>query len=218
MTFNGVAVDLRIVEPEAYGNLLQHFTGSAEHNIDLRERAVRTGLSVSEHGIADTESGKVARYETEAEVYERLGLAYIEPELREGTARSRRPRGRAAGAGRARRHPRRPALPHDALGRAQHARRDGGGGAGARLRLPGDDRPLGQPRVRQPRHRRSACAERIEEVAAGTRARSGFRAARRLGGQHPPRRLARLRRGAARASSTGSSPASTPRSGSRATR
>ena len=41
------------------------------------------GLSVSEHGITDTESGEVARYATEAEVYERLGLAYIEPELRE---------------------------------------------------------------------------------------------------------------------------------------
>jgi DNA polymerase (family 10) len=83
-THNGIAVDLRIVEPDAYGNLLQHFTGSAAHNIDLRERAVKAGLSVSEHGILETESGEVARYATEAEVYERLGLAYIEPELREG--------------------------------------------------------------------------------------------------------------------------------------
>ena len=84
-THNGVAVDLRIVAPEAYGNLLQHFTGSAEHNIELRERAVAMGLSVSEHGISDTASGEVARYSTEAEVYGRLGLAYIEPELREAT-------------------------------------------------------------------------------------------------------------------------------------
>jgi DNA polymerase (family 10) len=83
-TYNGISVDLRIVEPDAYGNLLQHFTGSAQHNIDLRERAVKMGLSVSEHGILETESGEVARYATEAEVYERLGLAYIEPELREG--------------------------------------------------------------------------------------------------------------------------------------
>jgi DNA polymerase (family 10) len=82
-THNGVAVDLRIVAPEAYGNLLQHFTGSAEHNVELRERAVGMGLSVSEHGIADAESGEVARYATEAEVYGRLGLDYIEPELRE---------------------------------------------------------------------------------------------------------------------------------------
>ncbi len=84
VTHNGVSVDLRIVAPDAYGNLLQHFTGSAQHNIDLRERAVKRGLSVSEHGILETESGDVAKYATEAEVYERLGLAYIEPELREG--------------------------------------------------------------------------------------------------------------------------------------
>ena len=82
-THNGIAVDLRIVAPDAYGNLLQHFTGSAEHNVELRERAVRMELSVSEHGITDTATGEVARYATEAEVYERLGLAYIEPELRE---------------------------------------------------------------------------------------------------------------------------------------
>jgi DNA polymerase (family X) len=82
-THNGVAVDLRIVAPDAYGNLLQHFTGSAEHNVELRERAVGMELSVSEHGITDTATGEVSRYATEAEVYERLGLTYIEPELRE---------------------------------------------------------------------------------------------------------------------------------------
>lgn len=84
MTHNGVPVDLRIVAPDAYGNLLQHFTGSAAHNVALRERALGVGLSVSEHGITEVESGEVARCATEAEVYERLGLAYIEPELREG--------------------------------------------------------------------------------------------------------------------------------------
>jgi DNA polymerase (family X) len=83
-TFNGVSVDLRIVTPDAYGNLLQHFTGSKQHSVELRERAVKMGLSVSENGIAVIESGTVERYATEAEVYERLGLAYIEPELREG--------------------------------------------------------------------------------------------------------------------------------------
>ncbi|MGH2965970.1 MAG: DNA polymerase/3'-5' exonuclease PolX [Solirubrobacterales bacterium] len=84
-THSGIAVDLRIVAPEAYGNLLQHFTGSAEHNVELRERALTMGLSVSEHGITEVESGEVARYATEAEVYGRLGLAYIEPELREAS-------------------------------------------------------------------------------------------------------------------------------------
>ena len=84
-TQNGVAIDLRIVPPDAYGNLLQHFSGSAEHSVELRERAVKMGLSVSEHGITDSESGEVARYATEVEVYRRLGLDYIEPELREAT-------------------------------------------------------------------------------------------------------------------------------------
>jgi DNA polymerase (family 10) len=82
-THNGIGVDLRIVPPEAFGNLLQHFTGSRAHNVQLREEAVARGLSVSEHGITDTESGEVTLCESEEEVYERLGYAYIEPELRE---------------------------------------------------------------------------------------------------------------------------------------
>jgi DNA polymerase (family 10) len=83
-THNGVSVDLRIVAPDAFGNLLQHFTGSQAHNVQLREEAVARGLSVSEHGITDTESGEVALCASEEEVYDRLGYAYIEPELREG--------------------------------------------------------------------------------------------------------------------------------------
>ena len=83
-THNGISVDLRIVAPQAFGNLLQHFTGSQAHNVQLREAAVARGLSVSEHGIADTESGETTLCATEEEVYDRLGYAYIEPELREG--------------------------------------------------------------------------------------------------------------------------------------
>jgi DNA polymerase (family 10) len=82
-THNGISVDLRIVAPAAYGNLLQHFTGSADHNVALRELALKKGLSVSEHGITNTETEKVTRSKTEAAVYKRLGLPYIEPELRE---------------------------------------------------------------------------------------------------------------------------------------
>jgi len=84
VTHHGIKVDLRVSKPEAFGNLLQHFTGSAEHNVQLRERAVARGLSVSEHGIKDVESGKVTLSATEQEVYAALGLTYIEPELREG--------------------------------------------------------------------------------------------------------------------------------------
>jgi DNA polymerase (family 10) len=83
-TQNGISVDLRIVAPESFGNLLQHFTGSAAHNVALREEAVGRGLSVSEHGITEVESGEVERCASEEAVYERLGYAYIEPELREG--------------------------------------------------------------------------------------------------------------------------------------
>jgi DNA polymerase (family X) len=83
-TQNGVSVDLRIVAPEAFGNLLQHFTGSAAHNVQLREEAVARGLSVSEHGITEVESGEVELCSSEEAVYERLGYAYVEPELREG--------------------------------------------------------------------------------------------------------------------------------------
>ncbi len=83
-THNGVSVDLRVVPPAAFGNLLQHFTGSQAHNVQLREAAVGRGLSVSEHGITETESGDVRTCATEREVYERLGYDYIEPELREG--------------------------------------------------------------------------------------------------------------------------------------
>ncbi len=84
-THNGIGIDLRIVPPAEFGNLLQHFTGSKEHNVKLRERAVRTGLSVSEHGVKQVASGDVETFEDEAGVYGRLGLAYIEPELRQGT-------------------------------------------------------------------------------------------------------------------------------------
>jgi DNA polymerase (family 10) len=85
-THNGVSVDLRIVPPAAFGNLLQHFTGSQAHNVQLREEAVGRGLSVSEHGITEKSEGgdMTTTCATEAEVYERLGYDYIEPELREG--------------------------------------------------------------------------------------------------------------------------------------
>ena len=83
-THNGISVDLRIVAPEAFGNLLQHFTGSQAHNVRLREEAVARGLSVSEHGITEVQSGEVELCDSEERVYERLGYAYIEPELREG--------------------------------------------------------------------------------------------------------------------------------------
>ncbi len=82
-THSGVNVDLRIAKPAQLGNLLQHFTGSGTHNAALREAAVRRGLHVSEYGILDDATGITHTCATEQEVYERLGMAYIEPELRE---------------------------------------------------------------------------------------------------------------------------------------
>jgi DNA polymerase (family 10) len=82
-THSGVNVDLRIAKPAQLGNLLQHFTGSGAHNAALREAAVRRGLHVSEYGIRDDATGTTHTCATEQEVYELLGLAYIEPELRE---------------------------------------------------------------------------------------------------------------------------------------
>jgi DNA polymerase (family 10) len=82
-THSGMAVDLRIAKPAQLGNLLQHFTGSGQHNAALREAAVRRGLHVSEYGILDDATGVTHTCATEHEVYERLGLPYIEPELRE---------------------------------------------------------------------------------------------------------------------------------------
>jgi DNA polymerase (family 10) len=82
-THAGIAVDLRIAKPSQLGNLLQHFTGSARHNAALRESAVRSGLHVSEHGLLDDADGRTRTSATEAELYRLLGLAYIEPELRE---------------------------------------------------------------------------------------------------------------------------------------
>jgi DNA polymerase (family X) len=83
LTHSGMPVDLRIVPEEAFGNLLQHFTGSGRHNEALRTAAVRRGLHVSEYGIADDESGDSIACATEEEVYERLGMQWIPPELRE---------------------------------------------------------------------------------------------------------------------------------------
>jgi DNA polymerase (family 10) len=82
---DGLRFDLRVVPPESYGNLLQHFTGSKDHNVALRERAVKQGLSVSEYSITVVETGEELKYASEEKVYERLGYQWIPPELRENT-------------------------------------------------------------------------------------------------------------------------------------
>jgi DNA polymerase (family 10) len=84
VSHEGLRFDLRVVPPESYGNLLQHFTGSQQHNIRLREAAVRRGFSVSEYSVTVVETGEEHAFATEEEVYAFLGYDWIPPELREG--------------------------------------------------------------------------------------------------------------------------------------
>lgn len=80
---SGRQVDLRVQKPAAYGAMLQYFTGSKNHNVRLREHALRHGKSLNEHGIKDVKTGKLRAYESEEEFYKAVGLSYIPPELRE---------------------------------------------------------------------------------------------------------------------------------------
>jgi DNA polymerase (family 10) len=82
-THSGIGIDVRIVEPDQFGNVLQHLTGSKQHNVALRDFAVRRGMHISEYGVLDDAAGTTHRCSTEAEVYALLGMDYIEPELRE---------------------------------------------------------------------------------------------------------------------------------------
>ena len=165
-------VDLRVVEPDQFGNLLQHFTGSKAHNMALREAAVRRGLHVSEYGVLDDATGETHRCATEEEVYALLGLPWIPPELREdrGELRFRAPatlpvlieqadlRGR-------------PAHAHDRCPTgATRPRRWRCAARELGPRVHRDHRPLGHARLRQPRRRPTSCARQIERDPRARRA------------------------------------------------
>ncbi|MEG3066092.1 DNA polymerase/3'-5' exonuclease PolX [Acetomicrobium sp.] len=81
----GLQGDLRIVEPSRWGTALQYFTGSQQHNISLREIALKKNLSLSEYALTDKISNKEILCSSEEEVYEKLGMSWIPPEIREGT-------------------------------------------------------------------------------------------------------------------------------------
>ena len=158
VTHSGMKVDLKVVAPDQFGNVLQHFTGAKAHNVQLREAAVRRGLHVSEYGILDDETGETLRCATEEEVYERLGLRRgSRPSCARAAASSRR---RAKGE-----------LPelieledlrgdlhcHTTLSDGRQTLEEMVEAAlRARLGVPRGDRPLGLARVRQPRHARGA--------------------------------------------------------------
>ncbi|HEY6306431.1 MAG TPA: DNA polymerase/3'-5' exonuclease PolX [Candidatus Angelobacter sp.] len=82
---SGLQVDVRLLLPESFGAALLYFTGSKSHNISLRQRALRLGYTLNEYELARTEDNKRVAANTEEEIYKKLGLEYIPPELRENT-------------------------------------------------------------------------------------------------------------------------------------
>ncbi|MGO9138403.1 MAG: DNA polymerase/3'-5' exonuclease PolX [Syntrophales bacterium] len=79
----GLQADLRMVEHDSFGSLLQYFTGSKQHNITLRTKCQKKGLKLSEYGITDVAHDKLEKFTTEEAFYKRLGMQYIPPEIRE---------------------------------------------------------------------------------------------------------------------------------------
>jgi len=79
----GMQVDLRVIDDEIFGAGLLYFTGNQQHNIVLRRLAIEKGLKLSEYGLFDKKTNKRVAGRTEEEVYKKLGMAYIEPEMRE---------------------------------------------------------------------------------------------------------------------------------------
>ena len=149
----GLRFDLRVVPPECYGNVLQHFTGSKDHNIALREEAQRRGLSISEYGVTIEEADEVVTHASEEELYEYLGYAYVAPELRETGVELAAARKRELPAlvelGRP---PRRDALPLDlVVGRQEFDRGDGDDRARPGISVPLPHRPLALPARRPAR-------------------------------------------------------------------
>jgi len=85
LTHGGMQVDLRVVDPDQYGAALLYFTGSKAHNIRLRQLALERDWTLNEYALSEIESEKVIASKTEEEIYGALGLAFIEPPLREDT-------------------------------------------------------------------------------------------------------------------------------------
>jgi DNA polymerase (family 10) len=79
----GLQADIRMVEHDSFGSLLQYFTGSKQHNIVLRTKAQKKGLKLSEYGITDAMTEVLEKFSTEKAFYRRLGMQYIPPEIRE---------------------------------------------------------------------------------------------------------------------------------------
>lgn len=81
---DGIQVDLRVVAGSNFGTLIQYFSGNLQHNIQLRDRANELGLSLNEYGLTDKETGELEVFSNEEGIYQRLGMQFIPPELRQG--------------------------------------------------------------------------------------------------------------------------------------
>ena len=153
----GVQCDVRAVAPESYGAALQYFTGSKDHNVQLRELGVRLGLKINEYGVFRVDGEARIAGATEADVYGAVGLALDSARDPRGPGRDRpRAARRAAGARRGVGHPRRAAHAHDVERRQGHRGGDGAGRQGARTRVRLRHRPFPGPQVRGRRDRRRA--------------------------------------------------------------
>jgi DNA polymerase (family 10) len=84
LTYRDIQVDVRVVAPGQFGAACVYFTGSKQHNIDLRQRAMAAGRLLNEYGLEDSETGEVVAATTEEEVYAALGMDFVPPEIREG--------------------------------------------------------------------------------------------------------------------------------------
>src|SRR5271163_2348601 len=80
---NGMQVDVRLLPPESFGAAMQYFTGSKAHNVALRQRALKMGFTLNEYSLANVEDEKPVARKTEEEIYAKLKLDFIPPELRE---------------------------------------------------------------------------------------------------------------------------------------
>lgn len=85
ITVRGIQADLRVIEPEAWGAALVYFTGSKAHNVRIRERAIRRGMTLNEYGLFEKDSGERVASRTEEDVYAALGLAWVPAPMREDT-------------------------------------------------------------------------------------------------------------------------------------
>ena len=81
-----IQVDLRVVKQSQFGSLMQYFSGGQQHNIRLRDHANKLGLSLNEYGLTDTATGSLEEFAEERDIYARLDLQYVPPELRTGTS------------------------------------------------------------------------------------------------------------------------------------